>query len=63
MATAHHRASPLFHEPSPVPDPVAECAECARFTTLAREAEDAFDHSAAVDARVRMRRHHHQAHP
>ncbi|MFF1908830.1 hypothetical protein [Kitasatospora sp. NPDC058218] len=63
MAIAHHRASHLFHDALPVPDPVTGCAECARLTTLARTAEDTFDRSAAVDVRVRMRRHHGQAHP
>ena len=46
----------------PMPTPPA-CAECARFTNLARAADAAGDKSAAVDWRVLLRRHRSTGHP
>ncbi|QMU74994.1 hypothetical protein GXW83_03665 [Streptacidiphilus sp. PB12-B1b] len=52
------RATDEFqHFPPPPPQPVPGCAECADFTAAENSALDVFDHSAATDARVRLRRH------
>lgn len=47
---------------APAPTPPA-CAECARFTNLARAAEREGDHSRATDMRVMLRRHQNGGHP
>ncbi|MEU1082296.1 hypothetical protein ABZ368_19105 [Streptomyces sp. NPDC005908] len=46
----------------PTPTPPA-CAECARFTNLARAAEAEGDHSRATDMRVLLHRHQNAGHP
>ncbi|MEV5086892.1 hypothetical protein AB0N18_02895 [Streptomyces griseoincarnatus] len=47
---------------TPAPTPPA-CAECARFTNLARAAETEGDHSRATDMRVLLSRHQKGGHP
>jgi hypothetical protein len=46
-----------YSKPIRIPDPVPGCTVCAGYVTQHRSANRAGDPSAAVDARVLMRRH------